>query len=125
MNEAAIGEFIAILRNSATVAHIMHLQVSGAGSFARHSALGEFYAGIPDLVDSVAEAIQGRYQTIIMIYPDSVSITLGNPLVYLRNLLAYVDEARKDLPQDTEIQNEIDSIATFIDHTIYKLRFLE
>jgi DNA-binding ferritin-like protein len=125
MNETAIGEFIAILRNSSTVTHLMHLQVFGQGSFAKHSALGEYYAGIPDLVDSVAEAIQGRYQTIIMIYPDTLKITLGNPLTYLQNLLAYVDEARKDLPQDSEIQNEIDSIATFIDHTCYKLKFLE
>lgn len=125
MNETAVGEFIAIIRNSATVAHLMHLQVFGAGSFAKHNALGEYYAAIPDLIDSVAEAIQGRYQTIIMIYPSTLQITLGNPLTYLRNLSAYVEEARKDLPQDSEIQNEIDSIATLIDHTSYKLKFLE
>jgi len=37
----------------------------------------------------------------------------------------FVAEARKELPQDTALQNLIDEIADLINSTIYKLKFLE
>jgi Tfp pilus assembly protein PilO len=36
----------------------------------------------------------------------------------------FVEKARKELPQDTELQNIIDEIADLINTTLYKLRFL-
>jgi hypothetical protein len=35
-----------------------------------------------------------------------------------------VAETRDKLPMESNIQNEIDTIATLIDSTIYKLKFL-
>jgi hypothetical protein len=32
---------------------------------------------------------------------------------------------RENLPQDSEIQNEIDNIATLLNQTVYKLKFLK
>jgi hypothetical protein len=37
----------------------------------------------------------------------------------------FVDEAREDLPQESEIQNIIDEISQLIDSTLYKLKFLD
>jgi hypothetical protein len=34
-----------------------------------------------------------------------------------------VSEERKELPQDSEIQNEVDNIANLINSTLYLLRF--
>jgi len=36
----------------------------------------------------------------------------------------YVDAHRKDLPDDTALQNIVDEIVGQIDSTLYKLRFL-
>lgn len=116
-----VAEFIATLRNSATVTHLMHLQVEGEGSFAKHDALGAYYDEIVDLVDSLAESIQGAFDTIIQPYPPGFGNFDGEPLEYVRKLRDYVRATRGDLPQDSEIQNEIDSIATFLNHTCYKL----
>jgi hypothetical protein len=43
----------------------------------------------------------------------------------LTSLKNFVDDARKDLPQETQIQNIVDEIAQLIDSTLYKLRFLK
>jgi hypothetical protein len=48
-----------------------------------------------------------------------------DPLEYIRGLRDYVKAERKNLPQDSEIQNEIDNIANLLNHTTYKLRFLK
>jgi Tfp pilus assembly protein PilO len=37
----------------------------------------------------------------------------------------FVEESRKELPQDTELQNLVDEIADLINSTLYKLRYLE
>lgn len=116
-----VAEFIATLRNSATVTHLMHLQVEGEGSFAKHDALGAYYDEIVDLVDSLAESIQGAFDVIIKPYPPAFGNYDGEPLDYVRTLRDYVRSARGEMPQDSEIQNEIDSIATLLNHTCYKL----
>ena len=118
------GKFIGNLLHSATVTHIMHFQAQGEGSYATHVALAAYYDGIVDLVDTVTETIQGRYAEIITDYPTSYSYNNKSPLEYMNQLQVYVAEARADMPQDSNIQNEIDNIATLIDSTIYKLTFL-
>jgi hypothetical protein len=50
---------------------------------------------------------------------------LDNGLDELLSLKDYVEENRGSLPQNSEIQNEVDSIAKLIDSTIYKLKFLK
>jgi hypothetical protein len=43
----------------------------------------------------------------------------------MKALRSYVDDTRKDLPQDSEIQNLIDGITDLINTTIYKLENLK
>lgn len=72
MEKSAVGEFIGTMLHSATITHFMHLK---SKSYAQHVALGAYYDEIVDLVDGVAEAIQGCYQEIIEDYPTA----FGNP----------------------------------------------
>ena len=118
-----LGEFILTLLHASTNTHILHLR---SKSFSEHSALGEFYQALPDLVDAVVEALQGRYGQLIN-YPVQYYAPASTGLEELEMLKDYVDEERKGegIPQDSEIQNLIDEIADQIDSTLYKLRFLK
>lgn len=114
------GEFAATLLNAATTAHFLHLS---SRSYAQHVALGELYEGLPDLVDAVVEACQGKHQTVYT-YPDQETPGGGDPLGFVSALSDYVKEARQELAQDSEIQNAVDEIASLLDTTLYKLKFL-
>jgi DNA-binding ferritin-like protein len=116
-----MGEFILTLLHAATNTHILHWQTK---SFAEHTALGTFYSELPELIDAVVEAIQGLNEEII-VYPKDYYPPLDNGLDELLSLKEYVRDNRKVLPQDSEIQNEVDAIAKLIDSTIYKLKFLK
>lgn len=122
MDKNCCGEFIGNLLHSATITHFMHLKTN---SYAAHVALGAYYDEIVDLVDGLAEAIQGCYGEIIDNYPTMFANVSGEPLSYLEMLKEYVAQTRQNMPELSNIQNEIDSIATLIDSTIYKLRFLK
>lgn len=123
MNGNAVAEFIATLLHSATITHFMHLQATGPGSYARHIALGEYYDNVVELTDALAESIQGAYG-LITEYPTEFRTVGETPLAYIKKLKAYVSETRNQLPQDSNIQNDIDAIATLLDSTAYKLEFL-
>lgn len=123
MNMTKIAEFIATLLHSAVCAHIMHFQVTGDGSYAKHKALQKYYDAIPDLVDNLTESLQGSYE-IITGYPSSMELSQFAPLPYMELLQDYVRENRSNLPDDSEIQNEVDSILNLINSTVYKLRDL-
>jgi hypothetical protein len=115
-----IAEFTLTLFNASTTAHILHLQTR---SYATHMALGSFYEALPGLVDSVVEAYQGKYG-LIERYPDVKTHSEAEPLEFIKWVQEYVQFCRKDLPQDTELQNMIDEIEALIDSTLYKLKFL-
>lgn len=120
------ASFIATMLHSATVAHLMHFQAEGLGSDAAHRALAAYYDAIPDLVDTVAESIQGCYGTLIKGYPATFTyVETTPPLEYIRLLQSYVRETRKEMPQESQIQNEIDNVAKLLDETAYRLTFLK
>lgn len=117
--EKQAATFVAVLFHSATNAHFMHLQ---SRSYAQHKALQRYYEDIIDLADQWAEAYQGRYD-LIDAYPADFHLAT-DPVAYIEKIAAFVDAARKTLPDDTPLQNIIDEIVDLIDSTIYKLRFL-
>lgn len=125
INQGACAEFVGALLHSATVTHFQHLQVEGAGADAAHRALAAYYDGIVEATDSVAECIQGAYDVIISPYPTMFANTMEEPLAYLRKLREYVRTKRRELPQDSEIQNEVDTIANLINRTCYRLARLK
>jgi hypothetical protein len=121
----ATAQFVGTMLHSATLAHFKHFQVEGVGSDAAHRALSDYYENIPDLVDTVTESIQGAYEELVGPYPSAFGNVDREPLDYIRGLRDYVRQERKKLPQDSEIQNEIDGIATLLNRTVYRLRFLK
>lgn len=122
LNES-LGEMMFDLLHSATVTHIMHLQ---SESYAEHKALQEYYESIPDLVDSLIEAWQGKNQQILRGYGDYEESYEGvKPIDYLTDLNAEFKASRPLIGEDSELQNIADGIADQIDSTLYMLRFLK
>lgn len=121
--ETNLSAFIQNLLHCVTNAHLLHLQST---SYAQHMALGAFYEGLEDLTDSLAETIQGKYG-LLTGYNTNYDLPPSDPVTFLEMLSEYVEASRRSnwYPQDTNIQNETDNIASLIDATIYKLRYLK
>ena len=118
--DETLVELVMDLLHSGTVTHIMHWQTE---SYAQHIALGEFYSEIPDLVDAVVEAYQGKNNVILAKFPnESESYEDMAPLAYMEYLSQELTEGRALFGEDAEIQNLVDAIADLIDTTMYKLR---
>jgi hypothetical protein len=118
---STIQDFISALRNSSPQAHIFHHQTD---SFAEHMALGGYYEEILDHVDGLVESIQGVYPRIVDYkpapqYPNWVSTEVT--IQYFKALYSYVQTERKNIYQETWVQNQIDTIAELIASTLYKL----
>ena len=116
------ADFIGTLFLARDVAHSVHLNTR---SFAKHSALNEFYDGIVDLADKFAEAYQGRHGMIGPITLMSAKKT-GNILEFLQDSVADIEKMRYEVcdKSDTPIQNIIDEIVGQYLSTLYKLKFL-
>jgi DNA-binding ferritin-like protein len=115
-----VAEFVAHLLHSSTVTHFMHWSTNNN---AKHEALGRYYAKIIKLVDRFAEAYMGKYDQLKK-FPDEFHVE-KDPLKYMQNMQEFVEESRKELPQDTELQNLVDEIAELINSTLYPLKYLE
>ena len=119
------GEFVTKLLHCATQVHIYHLICKGPGSFAMHKALNELYDELPDLVDGLAESVQGKYGILNYAMAGvSYDSTLSKALPYVKEVLNYVKMTRKDICQESNFQNQIDEIETLFYSTIYKLENL-
>ena len=90
-------------------------------SFAEHKALEGFYTAIGDLVDSFVEAYQGKYANRVSYVPGfDLPPAAVDYLLYLKNEVATLRVAN-GFPQDSELQNITDEIASLIDGTLYQL----
>ena len=120
-----IGQLVGTLFLSREVAHRAHLAVTGSGSFAKHSALGEFYPAVGEHGDTITEAYQGRHGLIeipYLKYDEEDDI-----IKCLEKYMDDIEELRYGAvdKKDTVIQNLIDdALATYLS-TLYKLRFLK
>jgi DNA-binding ferritin-like protein len=120
-----IGLFLGTLMQSRNQAHIYHLQVQGMGSYAAHKALNNYYEAIVDLVDGIAESYQGRYGIITGYKMADTIREDNNARMYFDGLGKFVETVRKQLPQDSYLQNEVDEVVKLIETTKYKLKFLQ
>ncbi len=113
-----VGEFATCLLHSVTGTHMLHLATY---SFAEHKALEAFYSAIGDLIDGFVEVYQGKYANRVSyvvgfdLYTDSVAY-----MNYLKDEVATLRVA-DGFPQDSELQNITDEIASLIDSTLYLL----
>ena len=102
MDKAA--EFVLMMLHAVTNTHILHLR---SRSYSEHMALGAFYDELSDLVDGLAESIQGKYG-MLLDFPDDYVAAMDTALDELQSLSEYVQESRMELMQDSEVQNQID-----------------
>lgn len=116
------ADFVGTLFLARDVAHSVHLNTR---SFAKHSALNEFYDNIVELADKFAEAYQGRHGLIGPITLMSAKKT-GNIIEFLEESLKDIEDMRYKVCEknDTPLQNIIDEIAGQYLSSLYKLRFL-
>ena len=116
------ADFVGTLFLARDVAHSVHLNTR---SFAKHSALNEFYENIVGLADKFAEAYQGKYGLIGPISLMSAKKT-NNIVEFLEGQVDELMEMRyKVVDKDcTPIQNIIDEIFGLYYSTLYKLKFL-
>jgi hypothetical protein len=116
------ADFIGTLFLARDVAHSVHLNTR---SFAKHSALAEFYDNIVDLADKFAEAYQGKYGLIGPISLMSAKKTT-NIVAFLEDQAADIEAARYKVVDKacTPLQNIIDEIMGQYYSTLYKLKFL-
>lgn len=119
---SSCADFIGTLFLARDVAHSVHLNTR---SFAKHSALNEFYDSVVELADKFAETYQGRHGLIGPITLMSAKKT-GNIIEFLEDSMADVEAMRYKVCEktDTPIQNIIDEIVGLYLSTLYKLRFL-
>jgi len=116
-----INIFALMCLHAVTNGHINHWR---AKTFSIHSALGEFYSELGELIDGFVEAYMGKYG-VLEDYTEFYSLPSKDPIEELMQLSDAVKEVRAKLPQDSELQNLVDEIADLIDSTLYKVRFLK
>ena len=117
-----VMQFVMCLLHSVTNTHILHFNTS---SYSEHRALAAYYDEVDDLIDGFVESFQGKYGLLTR-YQADYQLPASNPIDYLTYLKDEVATLRRmpKFPQDSELQNEVDTIANLINSTLYKLRFL-
>lgn len=113
----AASRLLMVLLHSATIAHVLHWKTP---SYSIHKALGKYYQQMPDLTDTLAESLFGKYSTITD-FEDHFMME-DSPLQYMTEIQDYVTSQRKLIAQDLEIQNSVDTIMELLNTTVYKLR---
>ena len=110
-----IAKAIGIMFAGRTVTHILHLKTK---SFAEHKALNEFYDGIVDLADDLAEATQGQYGLLDIPF---VNLTVGkDSAAFLKGQLAELDKIMAGVDEDY-LMNIYQEVQKLYRSTIYKL----
>ena len=113
-----IGEFLLVMLHGVTNTHLLHWQEKNGF---KHQVLGKFYELLSELVDDLAESIMGGYNTTPQ-FPVDYFHPAATGEEEVMALKQYVEENRKNLPQDTAIQTLVDAIQTQIDRTLYLIR---
>jgi RNA binding exosome subunit len=120
MSEEKFSNFVSYLKDSFDQAVVWHHQTD---SYAVHKALNKFYEAILDLNDSLIESVSGIYGRP-MDYKIDNPVDYKNPeqvIKYFKKFYDIIQEDRKDIYQETWIQNQVDEIAALFGRTLYLL----
>ena len=118
------GEFVGLLFLARDLAHKAHLKAKGEGSYAKHVALGEFYESLTELADEFAEQYQGRFDELLDV-PLLDNEYEGEIRDVLNQIKAWIQDNRREVTDDTSLQNTLDEVVKLFQHTNFKLLFLE
>lgn len=108
-----------------TSMHQLHLKITGPGSYSAHKALNEFYDGMPDLVDAVAEQYQGAREKLLdfPVVPAYKCGSVQEAISHMKDLYNEVVQLQK-IMTFSEVTNQLDEVKSLISATKYKLMFL-
>jgi DNA-binding ferritin-like protein len=118
------------LMDAATKFHILHLTITGSGSYAAHKALGDLYDALPGHADDIAEGYQGATGEIPKYPADMPSNVCAPEMTTVKEAISYIEELHSKISklQDTltysEIINDLDTIKSTLNSAKYKLKFL-
>ena len=118
------------LMDAATKFHILHLTITGSGSYAAHKALGDLYDALPGHADDIAEGYQGATGEIPKYPADMPSYVCAPAMSSVKEALVYIDELHdkisdvQDVNSFSEIDNELDNVKSTLNSAKYKLKFL-
>jgi hypothetical protein len=118
---AYVSNFVLALLHSSTNAHLMHWTTN---SFSKHMALGTYYDLVIEQSDAYAEAYMGKYGQLKK-FPNEYHPPNNDTIKYFETLSKFVMDIRKELPQDSELNQLVDNIQENIDSTLYKLKYLD
>lgn len=128
--KSGVPALVVELLDAATKFHILHLTVTGPGSYAAHKALNELYDALPVHADTIAEGYQGATGEIPN-YPAEMPAHVCAPAMSsVKQAIAYIEELYDKIAdvQDTctytEIINDLDAIKSDLNSAKYKLKFL-
>jgi ABC-type uncharacterized transport system involved in gliding motility auxiliary subunit len=113
-----MSNLISLLLHSRTQAHIYHFLTK---SYAQHKALENYYTQIVPLLDTYAEAYQGKYGIIKKYKTYSFSENPKTKINYFKNLLIEIQNT--NIP-DQYLQNIVESIYELVYKTLYMLVYL-
>lgn len=122
---SSMDEFISYLMVCRNVLHAMHLKVTGTGSYATHTALNSLYDALVDNIDTIAEAYQGYYGTLLNLKFETGNEYLNmKPVDYVAEILKHVEQCKSKFQDNSMIINEIDVLVKNLASAHYKLKFL-
>jgi hypothetical protein len=120
-----IEELISRVFFTRNVAHFQHWRATGAGSYARHKALGKFYENVIEALDPLIEAYQGAYELVGAI-PAPKGSGGGDVLKMLEDDTKWIEENHESVCRGNRaVANLIDALSGVYLSAIYKLRNLK
>jgi Family of unknown function (DUF5856) len=120
MSEEKFSYFVSYLKDSFDQAVVWHHQTD---SYAVHKALNKFYDGILGLTDGLVESVSGIHGRPEKYQIDS-PVDYKNPeqvIKYFKSAYDLIEKERKDIYQETWIQNQVDEISALFASTLYLL----
>jgi hypothetical protein len=114
-----IEKAIGILFLSRTMSHTAHLKTT---SYAAHKALNEFYDGVVDLADTLAETAQGLYGILDVPFVNA-SGNINEPISLLQGHLKQLEACMASCDEDY-LMNIFQEIQSLYRSTLYKLTYL-
>ena len=115
MIEELVGRVFAT-RNAA---HLAHWAAKGPGSYAKHVALGDFYDGLVDKIDTIVEMYQGARELIGNVKIPAVT---GDITDHIAAEASWIAKYRDNISEEIDaINNVIDDLVGLYLTTHYKL----
>ena len=119
-----IEQLISRVFYSRNLAHFHHWRATGAGSYAKHQALGSFYDDVIDALDALVEAYQGAFQLVGNI--PAPKETGSDILKVLESDAEWIESNHEKICKGNRaVANLIDGVTDTYLSTIYKLRNLK